>query len=94
MATTGRFSWFLIGVIFGVIIFEIFNGIAGFAPIWLRSGVSVVRFLIQFVAWIGLMLAVLATLGARVIRRDEMNYLLIGFGAIIVTLELLSSLPF
>ena len=94
MASMGRFSWFLIGVIIGAIVLEVYNGILGFTPGWLRSGVSLVGFVIQLVAWVGLMLAVIGSLGSRLIRRDEMNYLLVGFGAIIVTLELLSSIPF
>ncbi len=52
------------------------------------------RFIIQLVAWFGLMLAVGSVLGWRIIRKDQMNYLMVGFGAIIVTLELLSSIPF
>ena len=94
MATTGRSGWFLIGVIIGAIVFEVYNAILGFSPSWLRSGVSLVGFLIQLVAWIGLMLAVIGSLGSRLIRKDEMNYLLVGFGAIVATLELLSFLPF
>lgn len=93
LSSTGRLGWFLIGVIVGAIIFEVFNGIAGFVPSWGRTGVSIVRFLIQLVAWVGLMLAVFGSLGSRIIRKDEMNYLLIGFGAIVITLELLSSIP-
>ena len=94
MASTGRFGWFLIGVILGAIILELYNGIVGFVPGWLRPGALVVRFLIQLVTWFGLMLAVGSVLGWRVIRKDQMNYLLVGFGAIIVTLELLLSIPF
>jgi hypothetical protein len=84
----------LIGAVIGAIVLEVYNGILGFTPSWLRGGVSIVGFLIQLVAWIGLMLAVIGSLGSRVIRRDEMNYLLVGFGAIIITLELLSAIPF
>lgn len=73
---------------------EVFNATVGYLPSFLRAGVSLVRFLIQLVAWIGLMLAVIGALGSRVIRRDEMNYFLVGFGAIIVTLELLATIPF
>jgi len=40
------------------------------------------------------MLAVAGVLGSRIIRKDQMNYSLIGFGAIIVTLELWLSIPF
>jgi hypothetical protein len=87
-------GWFLIGVIIGAIVLEAYNGILEFTPSWLRGGMSIVGFLIQLVAWIGLMLAVIGSLGSRVIRRDEMNYLLVGFGAIIITLELLSTIPF
>jgi hypothetical protein len=87
-------GWFLIGVIIGAIVLEVYNGILGFTPGWLRGGVSIVGFLIQLVAWIGLMLAVIGSLGSRVIRRDEMNYLLVGFGAIIITLELFLAIPF
>jgi hypothetical protein len=94
LASTGRFGWFFIGVIIGAIILELFNGIVGFVPGWLRAGAVIVRFLIQLVAWFGLMLAVGSVLGWRVIRKDQMNYLLVGFGAIIVTLELLLSIPF
>ena len=39
------------------------------------------------------MLAVAGVLGSRVIRRDPTYYFLIGFGAIIVTLELWLSTP-
>jgi len=46
------------------------------------------------VAWFGLMLAVAGVLGSRIIRKDQMNYTLIGFGAIIVTLDLWLSIPF
>ena len=81
-------------MIIGAIVFEVYNGILGFSSGWLRTGVSFVGFLIQLVAWIGVMLAVVASLGLRAIRRDEMNHLLVGFGAVVVTLELLSSLPF
>ena len=94
MASTGRLGWFLIGVIIGAIVLEAYNVILGLSPGWLRGGVSLVGFFIQLVAWIGLMLAVVSSLGSRVIHRDEMNYLLVGFGAIIVTLELLSSIPY
>ena len=87
-------GWFLIGVIIGAIVLEVYNAISGLSPGWLMGGVSIVGFLIQLVAWIGLMLAVVSSLGSRVIHRDEMNYLLVGFGAIIVTLALLSSVPF
>ena len=94
MASTGRLGWFLIGVIVGAIALEVYNVILGLSPGWLRGGVSIIGFVIQLVAWIGLMLAVVSSLGSRLIRRDEMNYLLVGFGAITVTLELLSLLPF
>lgn len=90
----GRLGWFFIGVIVGAIAYEVYNVILGLSPDWLRGGVSLVGFFIQLVAWIGLMLAVASSLGSRVIRRDELNYLLVGFGAIVVTLELLSSIPF
>lgn len=94
MASTGRFGWFLIGVILGAIILELYNGIVGFAPGWLKAGAVLVRFVIQLIAWFGLMLAVASVLGWRVIRKDQMNYLLVGFGAIIVTMELLLAIPF
>ena len=94
LASTGRLGWFLIGVILGAIILETYNGIVGFVPRWLGSATSVVGFLIHLVAWFGLMLAVAGVLGSRIIRRDELNYSLIGFGAIIVTLELWLSTPF
>jgi hypothetical protein len=94
LASTGRFGWFLIGVILGAIILELYNGIVGFVPGWLRTGAVLVRFVIQLVAWFGLMLAVGSVLGWRVIRKDQMHYLLVGFGAIIVTLELLLAIPF
>ena len=81
-------------MIIGAVVFEVYNGVLGLAPDWLRSGVSIGGFLIQLVAWIGLMLAVVGSLGSRIIRRDEMNYFLVGFGAIVITLELLSSIPF
>jgi hypothetical protein len=94
LASTGRFGWFLIGVILGAIILEVYNGIAGYAPRWLGSAMSVVGFLIHLVAWFGLMLAVAGVFGSRLVRREEVNYGLIGFGAIIVTLELWFSIPF
>jgi hypothetical protein len=53
---------------------------------------TVLAFLIHLVAWFGLMLAVAGSLGSRIIRQDQVNYILIGFGAIIVTLELFSFL--
>ena len=94
MASTGRLGWFLIGVILGAIVLEIYNGIVGFVPRWLASATAVVGFLIHLVAWIGLMLAVAGVLGSRIIGKDQINYTLIGFGAIIVTLELWLSIPF
>jgi hypothetical protein len=94
MTSTGRFGWFLIGVILGAIILELYNGIAGFVPGWLRTGAVIVRFIIQLVGWFGLMLAVGSVLGWRVIRKDQMNYLLVGFGAIVVTLDLVAAIPF
>ncbi len=94
MASTGRFGWFLIGVIIGAIILEIYNGIVGFVPRWLGGAAAIVGFLIHLVAWFGLMLAVAGVFGSRIIRKDEMNYSLIGFGAIIVTLDLWLSIPF
>jgi len=94
LASTVRFGWFLIGVILGAIILELYNGILGFVPGWLRAGALVVRFIIQLVAWFGLMLAVGSVLGWRVIRKDQMNYFLVGLGAVIVTLELLLAIPF
>jgi hypothetical protein len=42
----------------GAIILELYNGIIGFVPGWLRAGAVVVRFVIQLVAWFGLMLGV------------------------------------
>ncbi len=81
MASTGRFGWFLIGVILGAIILELFNATVRFVPRWLGAA-------------FGLMLAVGGVLGSRIIRKDQMNYSLIGFGAIIVTLELWLSIPF
>ncbi|OLD11690.1 MAG: hypothetical protein AUI50_02095 [Crenarchaeota archaeon 13_1_40CM_2_52_14] len=94
MAATGRFGWFLIGVIIGAIILEIFNATVRFVPRWLGAATAIIGFLIHLVAWFGLMLAVVGTLGSRVIRKDQMNYALIGFGAIIVTLELWLSIAF
>jgi hypothetical protein len=94
LATTGRFGWFIIGVILGAIILEAFNGIVGYVPRWLGGAASVFSFLIHLVAWFGLMLAVAGVLGSRIIRKDQMNYTLIGFGAIIVTLDLWLSIPF
>ena len=93
MASTGRLGWFLIGVIIGAIVLEIYNGIVGFVPRWLGGAAAVVGFLIHLVAWFGLMLAVAGVLGSRIIRKDQMNYSLIGFGAIIVTVELWLSTP-
>jgi len=94
LASTGRVGWFLIGVILGAIVLEVYNGIVGFVPRWLGSATAVVGFLIHLVAWFGLMLAVAGVLGSRIIRKDQMNYTLIGFGAIIVTLDLWLSIPF
>ena len=93
MASTGRLGWFLIGAILGAIVLELYNAIVGFVPRWLGSATAVVGFLIHLVSWFGLMLAVAGVLGSRVIRRDPMYYSLIGFGAIIVTLELWLSTP-
>ncbi len=81
LASTGRLGWFLIGVILGAIVLEVYNGIVGFVPRWLGGATAVVGFLIHLVAWFGLMLAVAGVLGSRIIRRDQMNYILIGFGA-------------
>ena len=94
MASTGRFGWFLIGVILGAIILELFNATVRFVPRWLGAATALVGFLIHLVAWLGLMLAVAGVLGSRIIRKDQMNYTLIGFGAIIVTLDLWLSIPF
>jgi hypothetical protein len=94
LATTGRFGWFLIGVILGAIILELFNATVRFVPRWLGAATALVGFLIHLVAWFGLMLAVAGVLGSRLIRKDQINYTLIGFGAIIVTLELWLSIPF
>jgi hypothetical protein len=94
LASTGHFGWFLIGVIIGAIILELFNATVRFVPRWLGTATSLVGFLIHLVAWFGLMLAVAGVLGSRLIRKDQMNYTLIGFGAIIVTLELWLSIPF
>jgi hypothetical protein len=87
-------GWFLIGVIIGAIILEFYNVTVRFVPRWLGAATTLVGFLIQLVAWFGLMLAVASVLGARVIRKDPMYFALVGFGAIIVTLELLQSIPF
>jgi len=78
----------------GVIVIELYDGVVDFVPSWLRTTVQLVRFMIQLVAWLGLMLAVVGVLGWRVVKKDEPNYLRVGFGAIIVTLELLSAIPF
>jgi len=94
LASTGRVGWFLIGVILGAIILELFNATVRFVPRWLGAATTLVGFLIHLVAWFGLMLAVAGVLGSRIIRKDQMNYSLIGFGAIIVTLELWLSIPF
>ncbi len=94
MASTGRLGWFLIGVIIGAIILELYKAIVGFVPRWLGGATALVGFLIQLVAWIGLMLAVAGVLGSRIIREDQVNYTLIGFGAIVVTIELWLSIPF
>ena len=94
MASTGRLGWFLIGVILGAIILEVYNGIVGFVPRWLGGAAAVAGFLIHLVAWFGLMLAVAGVLGSRIIKQDQMNYSLVGFGAIIVTLDLWLSIPF
>lgn len=94
MSSTGRFGWFLIGVIIGAIVLEVYNVTVRYVPRWLGSATTLVGFIIQLIAWFGLMLAVIGVLGSRVIRQDQMNYILIGFGAIIVTLELWQSIPF
>jgi hypothetical protein len=94
VASTGRFGWFLTGVIIGAIILELYDVTVRFVPRWLGAATALVEFLIHLVAWFGLMLAVAGVLGSRLIRKDQMNYSLIGFGAIIVTLELWLSLPF
>jgi hypothetical protein len=94
VASTGRFGWFLIGVIIGAIILELYNLTVRFVPRWLGAATTIVGFLIHLVAWFGLMLAVAGVLGSRLIRKDQMNYTLVGFGAIIVTLELWLSIPF
>jgi hypothetical protein len=94
LASTEYFGWFLIGVIIGAIILELFNATVRFVPRWLGTATSLVGFLIHLVAWFGLMLAVAGVLGSRLIRKDQMNYTLIGFGAIIVTLELWLAIPF
>jgi hypothetical protein len=94
LASTGRLSWFFIGLILGTITLEVYNGIVGFVPRWLGGATTVVGFLIHLVGWFGLMLAVAGVLGSRIIRKDQLNYSLIGFGAIIVTLDLWLSIPF
>jgi hypothetical protein len=94
VASTGRFGWFLIGVIIGAIVLELYNVTVRFVPRWLGAATTIVGFLIHLVAWFGLMLAVAGILGSRLIRKDQMNYSLVGFGAIIVTLELWLSIPF
>jgi len=94
LASTGRFCWFLNGVILGAIILELYNATVRFVPRWLGGATTIVGFLINLVAWFGLMLAVIGVLGSRIIRKDQINYGLIGFGAIIVTLELWLSIPY
>jgi len=94
LATTGRFGWFLIGVILGAIILELYNVTVRFVPRWLGAATVLVGFLIHLVAWFGLMLAVAGVFGSRIIRKDQLSYGLVGFGAIIVTLELWLSTPF
>ena len=94
MATTGRFGWFLIGVIIGAIVLEVFDVTVRYIPRWLGAATTLVGFLIHLVAWFGLMLAVAGVLGSRIIRKDPLSYGLVGFGAIIVTLELWLSTPF
>src|SRR5215472_489895 len=94
MTSSGRFGGLLVGVILGVIVLVLYDATAGVVPNWLRSGVSLFGFMIQLVAWVGLMLAVAGFLGWRVIRNDQLTYVLVGFGAVVLTLELLSSIPF
>ena len=94
MAPTGRFGWFLIGVIIGAVILEVYDVTIRYIPRWLGAATALVGFLIHLVAWFGLMLAVAGVLGSRVIGKDQVNYTLVGFGAIIVTLELWLSVPF
>ena len=94
MTSSGRFSGLLVGGIIGVIVFALYDIMAGVVPNWLKSGVSLFGFIIQLVTWVGLMLAVAGFLGWRVVSNDQMTYVLVGFGAIVLTLELLSSIPF
>jgi hypothetical protein len=97
LASTGRLGWFLIGVILGAIVKVIYAaiiGIMGSIPPWFGGMAAVVVFLIRLVAWFGLMLAVVGSLGSRIIKQDQTNYVLIGFGAIIITLELFSFIQF
>ncbi len=94
MTSSGRFGGLLVGAILGVIVLAIYDITEGVVPNSLRPGVSLFGFIIQLVAWVGLMLAVAGFLGWRVIRNDQMVYVLVGFGAIVLTLELFSSVPF
>jgi hypothetical protein len=101
LASTGRLGWFLIGIILGAIVQAVFIGIEVFYAgrvgsfyNWVANAEAVLGFLIHLVAWFGLMLAVAASLGSRFIRQDKMNYILVGFGTLIVTLELFSFIQF
>jgi purine-cytosine permease-like protein len=99
LPSTGRLGWFVIGVILGAIVLGVYTAILIIIPLGdlnPRFGTGpfvVIRFLIQLVAWFGLMLAVAGSLGSRIIRQDKMNYILIGFGAIILTIELWYAIP-
>ncbi len=94
MTSSGRFGGLLVGAIIGVIVLAIYDVTAGVVPNLLRSGVSLFGFIIQLVVWVGLMLAVAGFLGWRVIRNDQMTCVFVGFGAIVLTLQLFSSIPF
>ncbi|HEV2119886.1 MAG TPA: hypothetical protein VGS11_07275 [Candidatus Bathyarchaeia archaeon] len=97
MAFTERFSWFLRGVILGIVvivvyylasIFVIFPGFRG------EPTLAIIIALIELVAWFGLMLAVGGVLGWRIIRKDHVNYLLVGFGTVIITQQLVDYVQF
>lgn len=95
MASTGRLGWFVIGIILGAIVEGIYTAILYIIPLGdlnPRFGTGpfvVIRLLIHLAAWFGLMLAVAGSLGSRIIRQDKTTYILIGFGTLVITLELL-----
>src|SRR3989442_11677950 len=94
LASTGRLGWFLIGVILGAIILEVYNGIVGFVPRWLGGAAAVAGFLVHLVALFGLMLAVAGVFRSRIIKEGHIEFSLGGLGAKNLNPKLLVFLPF